>query len=269
MASTPPTTSILATPPTPKHAGEACRHYSTRQTNRFSAQRLQVARTPPPRNETTSASGHKATRTHRPVSPSLSSASPRSLSSSANTSPDKRSISKRKVHTRVQMDEAVYNSTVSNASKQGVDGLQSSKKASRTLLPTPASLPRKKEVPQREVQAAARVLFPSQPDRINDAMPTPRKNRKSKKSVGFSLYSSMEEDEDDASTNVQVYTDSRDKIPELNIQEDNPFLDNDRRGTRTQGHGRGGRRRKPVREVQTNPHIEKAFNHDKGMVYVL
>ena len=139
------------------------------------------------------------------------------------------------------------------------------------LLPTPVSLPRKKDIPQREVQAAARVLFPPRPDHIDDAMPTPRKNRRGKKNVGFSLYSSMEEDGDDSASKVQIYTDSRDKVPELVSQEDNPFLENvqNRVGGDDQVLGRSSRKRRQPREVRTNPHIEKAFNHDKGMVYVL
>ena len=135
------------------------------------------------------------------------------------------------------------------------------------MLPTPASLPRKKEVPRREVDAAARVLFPPRPNTIEDAMPTPRKNRRGRKKAGFSLYSSMEDDGDDQ---VQIYTDSRDKVPELDINEDNPFLDSAHGGLPSQQREsrRAGRKRKQP-HVESNEQIERAFHHDKGIVYVL
>ena len=139
------------------------------------------------------------------------------------------------------------------------------------LLPTPASLPRKKQVPRREVDAAARVLFPSRPDKVDDAMPTPRKNRKVRKRVGFTLYSSTEEDEHETEEKVQIFTDSRDKVPELDPSEDNPFLEGARKAPPSLEHieRRTSRKRKQPHGVQTNPHIEKAFNRDEGMVYVL
>ena len=134
-------------------------------------------------------------------------------------------------------------------------------------LPTPASLPRKKQVPNREVDAAARVLFPPQPDTLEEAMPTPRKNRKNRRHVGFSLY-----DEGRASSEekVQVYTDSRDKVPETGPREDNPFLGEAQAGLQQPEpmKGRPGRKRKE-RHVDPNPQIEQVFNRDEGMVYTL
>ena len=140
------------------------------------------------------------------------------------------------------------------------------------MLPTPASIPRKKPVPKNAVDAAARVLFPVKSDNVDDAMPTPRKNRKSKKHVGFSLYSSMEDDGTSSEEKIQIYTDSKDKIPEMDVREDNPFLERphaDPPPLPEPVKARTSRKRKVGHGVETNPKIEEAFNRDEGLVYVL
>ena len=152
-------------------------------------------------------------------------------------------------------------------SQQNGDERQQVSSTNPNALPTPASLPRKKQVPNREVEAAARVLFPTQPETLGEAMPTSRKNRKSRRQVGFSLY-----DDGRASSEekVQVYTDSRDKVPEAGPHEDNPFLGRDQPDPPPAGPatGRPSRKRKEP-HVNPNPQIEQVFNRDEGMVYVL
>ena len=139
------------------------------------------------------------------------------------------------------------------------------------MLPTPASIPRKKTVPKNAVDAAARVLFPVRPDNIDDAMPTPRKNRKSRKHVGFSLYSSMEDDGTSSEEKIQIYTDSKEKVPEMDIREDNPFLERPPEGPPPPEpvKAKTSKKRKLGHGVETNPQIEEAFNRDEGLVYVL
>lgn len=135
-----------------------------------------------------------------------------------------------------------------------------------SMLPTPAKTPRKQDLRKTsELQSAARVLFPTRLEKVEDAMPT-KKGRRGTKNVGFSLDSSGEDDE----TKIQIFTDSKDKIPELDVGDHNPFVDNPETGRLPDTHkGTGRKGRKAKGEVKTNPHIKNAFNHEEGMVYVL
>lgn len=138
------------------------------------------------------------------------------------------------------------------------------------MLPTPAKTPRKKPVQPAAVQAAARVLFPSRPDTVEDAMPNPRK-RRNKRHVGFSLYSSMEDDGDAGSENqIEIYTDSKDKVPELDPSEDNPFYDQHARTVASvePRKTKASKKRKAEHSIDTSTEIEEAFNREEGMVYV-
>lgn len=140
-----------------------------------------------------------------------------------------------------------------------------------SMIPTPVKTPRKKSAQPVAVQAAARVLFPSRPDTVEDAMPNPRKKR-NKRYVGFSLYSSMEDDSDMASENqIEIYTDSKDKVPELDPSEDNPFYE---KHVQTVGfpepqNKKGSKKRKAEHSIDASAEIEEAFNREEGMVYVL
>ena len=139
------------------------------------------------------------------------------------------------------------------------------------MLPTPVKTPRKKPVQPTVVQSAARVLFPSRPDTVEDAMPNPRK-RRNKRHVGFSLYSSMEDDDDEGSENkIEIYTDSKDKVPELDPSEDNPFNDQHAQTVASaEPHkAKGSKKRKAEHSVDASTEITEAFNREEGMVYVL
>ena len=138
------------------------------------------------------------------------------------------------------------------------------------MLPTPVKTPRKKPVQSAVVQATARVLFPSRPDTVEDAMPNPRKRRN--KNVEFSLYGSMEDVGSATSENqVEIYTDSKDKIPELDLSEDNPFYDQHDQtiGFPEPRKVKGSKKRKAEHSIDTSAEIEEAFNREEGMVYVL
>ncbi len=148
---------------------------------------------------------------------------------------------------------------------------QTSLNLGASMLPTPAKTPRKKPVQPAAVQAAARVLFPSRPDTIEDAMPNPRK-RRNKRHVGFSLYSSMEDDGDVGSENqIEIYTDSKDKVPELDPSEDNPFYDQHAQTVVSVESRRTkiSKKRKAEHSIDASAEIEEAFNREEGMVYVL
>jgi len=147
---------------------------------------------------------------------------------------------------------------------------QSKDLAATSMLPTPAKTPRKKQVHPAAAKAAARVLFPVRPDTVDEAMPIPRK-RKNRRRVVFSLYSSKEDEEANAESNIQIYTDSKDKIPELDPSEDNPFLEQPTEilPPPEPSKGRSSRKRKASRSPEERKAISEAFNREEGMVYVL
>ena len=102
-------------------------------------------------------------------------------------------------------------------------------------------------------------------------MPTPRK-RRNKRHVGFSLYSSMEGEEEDSSEGrIQIYTDSKEKVPELDPSEDNPFyeLPEHRDPPPAPTKRKTSRKRKATSSIDDSEKIKDAFNREDGMVYVL
>ncbi len=134
------------------------------------------------------------------------------------------------------------------------------------MLPTPAKTPCKKDLRKAaEIQSAARVLFPTRLETVEEAMPM-RKSRRARKNVGFSLDGLGENEEPES--RIQIFTDSKEKLPELDLSESNPFI---ARPGETEFHeprtstGRRGR----IPPVKTDAHIENTFNHEKGMIYVL
>ena len=271
MATTPPVTTVIHSPSTPRHRGETSRHYGTRQSTRTRGAR--AVHTPP--SDTRSVHEQLASFKKRKTSSSHSTVTPHSPPSSTHTSPrhkivrgktsgasDTTNIHKRTMDDLVQARDSTNNEqAISNQAQP----------AGPSALPTPVSLPRKKAVSRKFVDSTARVLFPSRADPAEDAMPTPRKNRKNRKHVGFSLYSSMEDDGTSSEDRIQIYTDSKDKVPELDMSEDNPFIERPQEQSPHPGplKPRSGSKRKNSPRIQSNPQIEEAFNRDQGMVYVL
>ena len=134
-------------------------------------------------------------------------------------------------------------------------------------IPTPVKTPKKKHVPN--VNAAARALFQDANDDTELIAPSPRRGRKNKRYNGFSLESFKAEEENGG--RVQIFTDNRDKVPELDTSESNPFIDypanvDNPRAKKLAG---GSKRRKISGEKRVDPQVEQAIKNDEGMVYVL
>ena len=82
----------------------------------------------------------------------------------------------------------------------------------------------------------------------------------------------MEDDDDEGSENqIEIYTDSKDKIPELDPSEDNPFYDQHAQTVASAEPHRvkGSKKRKAEHSVDASTEIAEAFNREEGMVYVL
>jgi hypothetical protein len=114
------------------------------------------------------------------------------------------------------------------------------------MLPTPAKTPRKKHVDN--VDPTARVLSP-----------TLSGQKKKRKQTGFSLDSFTEDPSQGES--IQIYTDSRDRIPEVDKSEANPFYNKSSANT----SARPSRCKARSRDKE----VDEALNRDDGMVYVL
>lgn len=82
----------------------------------------------------------------------------------------------------------------------------------------------------------------------------------------------MEDDGDAGSEKqIDIYTDSKDKIPELDPSEDNPFYD---QHVQTVAFAepqkkKSCKKRKAEHSIDAHAEIEEAFNREEGMVYVL
>ena len=274
MATTPPLRASVPTPSTPLHGAKYDRRPRTRQTL---SRTLRALQTPPPSLD--EPQRIPPLLDLKPLTSPHSTAHTFSPPPSAHTSPRKTSgkskMADKHTDTSVPKDLSSSSSMVPvgpiHASMDDILSQHPSHKATTTMLPTPVKTPRKKTVQSAAVKNAARVLFPMRPDSVEDAMPTPQKKR-IKRPAGFSLYSSMEDEEDQQiQDQIQIYTDSKDKVPELDTTEDNPFYEPQKQQGPPPGSrkGRNDRKRKVAPSAEDRQDIKDAFNREEGMVYVL
>lgn len=130
--------------------------------------------------------------------------------------------------------------------------------------------PRKRAAPnQAQLSATARVLFQNRPATVEEAMPSPRKPRKSRKHTAFTLESFAQECEEEASSSkIEIYTDSKDRVPEVDNDDSNPFIT--RKGTAKKQQSAANadflKRRKHDSHYEE---MEEKAKNGEGMVYVL
>ena len=260
MATTPPPHSSLDTPSTPLHGAKFDSFYrskyprGTRQSTRRSQSSVH---TPPPVLTSPSASSRDLVSTYSP--PSSTHTSPQTRVNKGRRSNPRRSVDQSDPQTSpvVSVNMDAYDNPTHQAEQRALN-------LGPAMLPTPAKTPRKQDQRKAtELRSAARVLFPTRHEKVEDAMPR-TKGRKGRKNVGFSLDSSGKEE------NIQIFTDSKDKVPELDVGDHNPFLDNSNHTESPENRESPGRKgRKSRDQVQEHPQIKDAFHHEKGMVYVL
>ena len=135
------------------------------------------------------------------------------------------------------------------------------------MLPTPVKTPRKKNIPS--VNAAARALFQDQPILGEEVTTNSRRGRTGRRYNGFTLESFTAGEEAPAS--IQIFTDSRDNVPQLDTSEENPFIDHPTKpeGSSSRRVAGTSKRRKVSGEQQIDPHVQQAIDNDEGMIYVL
>jgi len=121
-----------------------------------------------------------------------------------------------------------------------------------SMLPTPSKTPRTKKG----------IFSIDRPASPQDAMPSPRRSRTAKR---FTL------DDEPDNERIQVYTDTADRIPEVDEDADNPFVV--RRSTRKAKVSSFTQRLSDVTSGKTkygmDRGIDEAVDNDEGMVYVL
>ncbi|KAH0559769.1 hypothetical protein GP486_003720 [Trichoglossum hirsutum] len=279
----PPSPSSLRTPPTPRHGPmfDNYEPWAPRISTRSSAQRSQNRAKTPPRQETnmlepslsTPQTGKRAT---RPRAPSNSLSTPPSTHSSPQKRAEKapRSAGRRNVSGVLNDDSTTTSTTATLGISVDGSGASSAKGTSTTsifghgMLPTPAKTPKKRHaLPVAGLGSTARVLFPSRPQTIEEAMPSPKKSRRGKKHSGLGLHSFSDSlNDDDGEEKIEIYTDSKEKIPEMDMSDDNPFIS--RPGQATAAEDARSFRRRRKGQTDSSHDVEESLGRDDGMYYV-
>ena len=132
--------------------------------------------------------------------------------------------------------------------------------ASNGMLPTPAKTPRKRTLhTANSLGRTARVLFEDRPATVEDAMPTPRKAHKTT-NTALDL-ESLDEQMSTATPKIGVYVDSKERVPDREDEESNPFI------TR-RGKGKAKAAPRKVRKMdEKSQKMFEAAARDEGMVY--
>jgi hypothetical protein len=131
----------------------------------------------------------------------------------------------------------------------------------KAVLPTPSKTPRKKGIQTKDPGSTSRVLFHARLATVEDAMPSPKKrSRKSLGAASSSLASVLFDDKDGGlSEKIEVYEDSRERVPTVDHDEDNPFL------VRPAEKKTSGRRGQSQRDAK----MEEKMKNGEGVTYVL
>ena len=268
MATTPPPPSTPRIPPTPRlgAAYDQYEPYSTRYSARIASQRAQRDSTPPRFPGFQAVAGSKGAKKERVNQADAEALSP---PGSIHGSPRKKSSGRSRTlgpaHS-LQDDAAVDLAdpfTSEDSSSQQQTRLELPTTRTNGMLPTPAKTPKKKAV--ADMGTTARSLFP----------PMSGRPRKSKKHTGFSL-DSFTDDPTQGRAQIQIYTDCRDRIPEVDESEENPFY---RPKTETAQIPKNSATRAPKKpgaieskqekQLKRDREINDAVKRDDGMVYVL
>lgn len=272
MAATPPLQihSIVQTPPSPRH-GPSSDNFEPAQPRYATRASQRRAQWDPP----STPDAIKATpRSHRPTSlTGISHRSSRSSTPSTNRPQSSQNSPRRKTNRRVQITSPTSPGLSSAAptpipsSKPQPTFLSSTTVMADGMLPTPVKTPRKKNVPS--VNVAARALFQDQPVLGEEVTATSGRARRGRRYNGFTLESFSAQE--GSSGNIQIFTDSRDNVPQLDTSEDNPFIDRPRKAEGSSSRRVAGtsKRRKVSTEQKIDSQIQQAVDNEEGMIYVL
>ncbi|KAL2003021.1 hypothetical protein VTN02DRAFT_5256 [Thermoascus thermophilus] len=256
MATTPPPPSTLRIPPTPRHGAGYYSYepYTTRQSARLASQRAarDSQTTPPP----PSPSGLRDQARRKQSDDAQGTLSPPgTIQASPRKKPSGRSRGVLPSHSLDHTADVDATNTEEHTLLK-----HSSLRAPRTMttagmLPTPAKTPRKKAV--GDVGSTARTLFPTAPSRP----------KKGKKYTAFSL-ESFEEDPSENHGKIEIFTDSRDRIPELDESEGNPFYKKPSAAESSEHATSRTSKRRKADGIKRDKEVDEAIKRDDGMFYI-
>lgn len=131
------------------------------------------------------------------------------------------------------------------------------------MFPTPAKTPQKHDVSKSaNVSSIARNLFATaRVNMVEEAMPSPRKH---KKYSGFSL-GNVGEDEQ---APIPIFTDSKERIPEVDKSTENPFYTSEDQHVIQPAKKDIKRRKVAAQETNGSDELTGGVNHKEGMFYV-
>lgn len=271
MAATPPPPGRIHTPPTPLHGPkyDSYEPYSPRRSSRLAAQHSNQVLQSPQQHHTAHVStprGSRASGVSRQTKPSISPpSSPASPSASLLRLPKSRKAAPSASH----YQGIVFDNCIADFSKAQ---LKPSATEAFGMLPTPAKTPRKRAAPnQAALKSTARVLFPSRPTTIDDAMPSPRKHKQPPNGhSSFSISALADEGDDEASSSkIEIYTDSKERVPSMDEDENNPFLSRNASSKKKVIEVSQTTRRRVKPKSEKDKQMEEAAEKDEGMIYVL
>lgn len=274
MAATPPLQilSSPATPPSPLHGAKYDRpnlfpaRRSTRATTRTTSRNQQTTPDPPRR------SSRVGQATNTPSSPKSKTKTAAGLHSPEVTP---KTRSSRRVQVMSPPSPDIHSSASKHPPTKSSSHLQPQPSSTTTILdgmlPTPVKTPKKKTI--ANATTTARALFQDSAHmatHVAPVQPSPRRSRKSQRFNGFSLESVAAQD-DATRGQIQIYTDSRDRVPHVDSSEANPFIERKRgrESTSPQKFVGTSKRRKVSAATRVDPQVTEAIDKDDGMVYVL
>ncbi|KAK9426434.1 hypothetical protein SUNI508_02875 [Seiridium unicorne] len=243
VSKTPSPPPRVRTPQTPKFGafGDNWEPYSPRKSARI------ANRTPSPQTSTTA---------------SRNTTSRKSTFSTPAGSPQKKRAPA--MDSVIRASRANAPAATSSADSLGIGSSKSQPRTTAGMLPTPAKTPRKQPDEKFEagVRAVARNLFAGESS-TSEAVASPRK-RKAKTYTGVSLESFRAEEIEEE---IPIFTDSRDRLPEVDDSAANPFY-----GNTAEDQQPSTRRSSRVKKVLVPGHgripVDEAVQRGDGIVYV-
>lgn len=132
------------------------------------------------------------------------------------------------------------------------------------MLPTPDKTPKKAPTEiAPQIKSVARSLFTSGAGSVDELMPT----RKGKKKSGYTI-DSFEDHMQTSDSPIPIFTDSTDRVPEVDQSVDNPFYGQGA-AVEPEPVKRSSKRRKISIPGEGEVTLEEAEAREDGLVYVL
>lgn len=252
MTTTPPPPLFIETPATPRHGPKDRLESTPRRSTRLSSRQISsVGLLSTSRSSSTSTSPGDET----PKCPDTPSGHP-SPPASPLGSPKSKLKSPCGLHRPVRHSSLAPRSDLflSRSSSSSTSIPQRNQSQVNTMLPTPAKTPKKARI--EDFGSTTRSLFPK--SRSLNTHVHFKQNGNEELSLRDSRSSMGKHNRE----NIGIFVDSRDRIPELHDNEDNPFIS---RPGETDDTKRRKAKAKTAREKATDEYV----NREDGMLYVL